>query len=188
MLCTLLSVWHVELRGEMNVILILRGKPGIGKTTVCQRIFEKHNVDGFITKEVRRGSRRIGFDIFLIKTKERIPLARETDTKRMVGKYEVFVENLDKVIFLLENMEKTEDTIIIDELGKMESLSKRFVSWVMEIPKRWKNVILTAPSKDIPILREFLNRWKEAKILWMNVENRDRMVDILMRMLRGDES
>ena len=169
------------------MIVILRGNPGVGKTTVCEKILTTLRADGFLTKEVRKNGKRVGFDIHLISTGCVLPLARKSK-KGMVGKYEVFVENLDKVIFLLENMEKTEDTIIIDELGKMESLSKRFVNWIMEIPKRWKNVILTAPSKDIPILREFLNRWKEAKILWMNVENRDRMVDTLLGMLRGDES
>ena len=167
------------------MILILRGRPGVGKTTVCERIAKVLTVDGFITKEIRMEGKRVGFEIHLLKTGDVIPLARRSSRKRMVGRYEVFVENLDRVVELLESAEKIEETIIIDELGKMESMSNKFVDWVLKVPKRWKKVVLTAPSKDIPILVEFLNVWKDSKMMWLNENNRMDVLRKVIEILRG---
>ncbi|XP_034941355.1 cancer-related nucleoside-triphosphatase homolog [Chelonus insularis] len=63
--------------------ILLTGPPGIGKTTICKKIFEKaqgskHSIDGFYTEEVRSENRtRIGFDVVPLKQPvNRVPLAR----------------------------------------------------------------------------------------------------------------
>jgi Predicted nucleotide kinase len=55
----------------------ITGQPGSGKTTLVTLIVEKLrfegiNIDGIITKEIKEGGARTGFQILDIKTKIRV--------------------------------------------------------------------------------------------------------------------
>ncbi|XP_026949935.1 cancer-related nucleoside-triphosphatase isoform X5 [Sagmatias obliquidens] len=60
--------------------VFLTGPPGVGKTTLIQKVSEVLKssgvpVDGFYTEEVRQGGRRIGFDVVTL-SGTRGPLSR----------------------------------------------------------------------------------------------------------------
>ncbi len=48
----------------------ISGMPGVGKTTLCKKIYEslknKIKIVGFLTLEKREKNKRIGFEIFLL--------------------------------------------------------------------------------------------------------------------------
>ncbi|HIP92720.1 MAG TPA: nucleoside triphosphatase, partial [Thermotoga sp.] len=80
------------------MIVVLRGKPGVGKTTLVSKIIKGIRAVGFYTKEIRNSQgRRIGFDIVLHNGKI-FKLARKVEGEPKIGKYRVFVEELEKAL------------------------------------------------------------------------------------------
>ncbi|XP_014607796.1 PREDICTED: cancer-related nucleoside-triphosphatase [Polistes canadensis] len=181
--------------------VLLTGPPGIGKTTVCMNIasiLEKQNrtLDGFYTEEVRgvNGS-RIGFDIVIIKDKEkRIPLARtelsqQEFSKHRIGNYHVFVDNFEK--FVLPVIKTDTDILLIDEIGKMEMCSKKFHDEIYNIffnsPNKKTFIIATIPQKHkiprFPVIFQKLHEDKRFKIINVNLANRNNLPNEIVSML-----
>ncbi len=129
----------------MNLILKLKsrilitGPPRCGKSTLILKLINYYSnkiIYGFLTPEVLKDGKRIGFDIKDIFSGKKSPLARigNYNTRYNLGKYRIFIEELDKYIFnskFIEN--KKVDLIIIDEIGKMELFSKKFQEFINDI-------------------------------------------------------
>ncbi|MGC8838649.1 MAG: nucleoside-triphosphatase [Anaerolineae bacterium] len=117
--------------------MLLTGRPGIGKTTVIMRFLQRvpsRRCRGFYTQECRDGSRRVGFLVITL-TGDCTLFAHEAFPRRYtVGKYGVDVEAFeDLVLPELEAQGEAVDLIILDEIGKMESLSLRFQKAVWQV-------------------------------------------------------
>ncbi|KAL2744659.1 nucleoside-triphosphatase THEP1, partial [Vespula maculifrons] len=179
--------------------VLLTGPPGIGKTTVCMNIasiLEKQNrtFNGFYTEEVRgENGSRIGFDIVLIKDKEkRIPLAR-TDRNRLsqqqfskyrVGNYHVFVNNFENSV--LPVIKTDVDILLIDEIGKMELYSKKFYDEVFDIffgSQNKKTYIVATIPQMHKVPQRFLTLFQKlhednrCKVINVNRQNRNNLLN-----------
>ncbi len=155
--------------------IAVTGRPGIGKTTLCLKVYDrlkdKLEISGFITKEVRERSRRIGFKIVDLKTSREVWLAKVGDGRVKVGKYAVFVDNLERVI---DNLDTNADLIIIDEVGPMELKSRKFVDFMSELLNR-DNLLVTVHYKSRHWLVEKIR--SEFKTYVLDEENRDRVAE-----------
>ncbi|ADC65462.1 protein of unknown function DUF265 [Ferroglobus placidus DSM 10642] len=166
--------------------IALTGRPGIGKTTACLKIFEKlkdeMKISGFVTKEVREKGRRIGFKLVNLESGEESWLAKVGEGKVKVGKYAVFVENLEK---FLDEISLDSDLIIIDEVGPMELKSEKFVKFVENLLRK-DNVIFTIHYKACHrILDEIRRRFK---VITLTEENRNKAVEEVVEIVRGRKS
>ena len=169
-----------------RMLVVLTGKPSSGKTTSVEMIIERLGGVGFLTREVREGKRRIGF---VIETSwgEKLWLARVGyDSKFRVGRYGVFIDNVDKVSRKLRDLLKASKLVYIDEIGKMEMKSKEFEGLVEEILKMKVDSILTIPIVDFhPIVARIR---KEADLL-IDAEDywnrRDELVEIVLERIEG---
>jgi len=157
--------------------IAVTGKPGIGKTTLCLKVYQKLKdkikVDGFITKEVRDRGIRIGFKIVDLKSGEEFWLAKVGIGKVKVGKYVVFVENVDR--FADKIREFKGDLIIVDEVGPMELKSERFIEAVNELVDSRENLLFTVHYKSKHWLVEKIR--KNFKLYVLNEENRNKIAD-----------
>jgi len=87
-----------------------------------------YTVGGMISREVREGGTRIGFEILDLASSRRRWLAHiNQKTGPKVGKYRVNIEDLNTVgaQAIIEAVEKCE-LIVIDEIGPMELVSEKF--------------------------------------------------------------
>ncbi|MGB5910719.1 MAG: NTPase [Promethearchaeia archaeon] len=131
--------------------ILITGPPRCGKSTLISKLIEFYSkknfkIKGFLTPEVREKSRRIGFDIAEISSDIRFPFARIGDSKSKykLGKYSVFIDEFEKVISNLENLDFEQvDLMIIDEIGKMELFSKKFQNFIINIFQGESNIIAT---------------------------------------------
>lgn len=169
--------------------LILFGLPRSGKTTLIEYLFDylssqtfPFSLTGFITKELRKNGERIGFDLVYLKDKTfKLPLARETnklpksEAKRpKVGKYAVFMENLEKFVEILEKEIHSQQNLLlfIDEIGKMESFSEKFINFLSQLLEKNFKIIATLGKGDHPLLKAWKNK-KEALYIEVTQENRN---------------
>jgi nucleoside-triphosphatase len=169
------------------VKVALTGRPGIGKTTAVKRVVEllSGRAEGFWTEEVRRGGRRWGFKVVRTDGVE-CPLASvEGNSPYRVGRYRVFVDEFERcaVPFLRELLIKKPYLTVIDEVGKMELLSKEFENLCRRVLEEDGNFLITLPLKNFhPLISEFKRRFK---VIHLTLENRDKVPLEIVRILEG---
>ncbi|XP_074752847.1 cancer-related nucleoside-triphosphatase isoform X2 [Athene noctua] len=116
--------------------VFLTGPPGVGKTTLIQKVTQALKssgipIDGFYTEEVREGGRRTGFDVVTLSGK-RGPLSRvssDSSTSRReyrVGQYVVDLVSFEQLVLpMLRNVSKeNRNSILQDILAAVESCRK----------------------------------------------------------------
>ena len=87
-----------------------------------------------------KDGKRSGFDVVTVDGKEVAPLARLTNSTRnqtgpRVGQYSVNVAAFEEIALrsLNDDMLRGASLVVVDEVGKMESFSKRFEARVRQI-------------------------------------------------------
>lgn len=135
----------------MNSKILITGPPRSGKSTLIKKILKyyenkERTLHGFVTPEVRKGNKRIGFNILNVYSKKIYKLARKEnyDSAYNLGSYSVFIKEFEEMLDEFEEEPKRkEDIIIIDEIGKMELFSKRFQQIIRTLFKSSKTIIGT---------------------------------------------
>ncbi|GMQ90266.1 MAG: hypothetical protein BMS9Abin10_0623 [Gammaproteobacteria bacterium] len=127
-------------------VLLLTGPPGIGKTAAIRRVAEGlagRRLGGFYTDEIRVQGQRQGFRLLTFDGRETvIAHIRHPKTYR-VGKYGVDVSAIDAIVEGALGLDEQIDLYLIDEIGKMECLSRRFVSAMGKVLQVDKPVVAT---------------------------------------------
>jgi len=172
----------IEIHGAVGLsrIILLTGRPGIGKTTVLLRIVDelkKRNllVDGFVSREFREHGRRVGFKIISLSDGREGWLAHvRQPTGPRIGKYKVCIEDLESIgvdaIFRAIDMA---DVVVIDEIGPMELLSRRFRRAVHEAFNSRKVILGTIHYR---IRSSFISEFRDKMdiaVIEVTMENRD---------------
>lgn len=173
---------------EGKRIVAITGRPGIGKTTIFVRVFEKlqrdgFKITGFVCPEVRRGGRRIGFLIRSLDGKLERWLARidGCDGPR-VGRYYTCMEAVDVASHVLRQLPSA-DLVMIDEIGPMELKLPGIRSVIMEALRSNKPGIYVVHERlRDPEIEKILSR--EACIYTVTLENRDKLPEEVYQAAR----
>lgn len=171
--------------------LLLTGKPGVGKTTLVERVLDQLggslDLAGFTTTEVRGPDKqRQGFLIVTVGG-EQAELARVGYRSPVrVGRYGVNVEAFEQLA-LPELAHRDVDLIVIDEIGKMECTSNRFCRAVEDALQAPINVLATLGVGRLPFLQAMRER-PDVELVTLTERNRDALVAELcacLQKLRG---
>jgi nucleoside-triphosphatase len=163
-------------------VLLLTGNPGVGKTTVLAKTVDAvkmrgFSVGGMISREVREGGRRVGFEILDLGSGRRGWLAHVNQRAGpQVGKYRVNIEDLDSIgaKAIAGAMEKR-GVIVIDEVGPMELFSEKFKEATRKALESRKPVLAVVHWKARDrLVREAKNR-EDAEMFTVTRENRDKL-------------
>jgi nucleoside-triphosphatase len=146
-------------------VLLLMGVPGIGKTTVIRRVAARlkgRRLGGFYTDEIREQGDRRGFRLVGFDGTERIVAHVDFPKVHRVGKYGVDVEAIDVAADRL-GLDPAE-IYLIDEIGKMECLSDRFVGGMRALLAGPQPVVATVSLHGSGFIEEVKRR--EGAVMW----------------------
>jgi nucleoside-triphosphatase len=165
--------------------ILLSGPPQCGKTTVVRRVAEcfPGRVSGFYTQEVRERGRRVGFEIVTLDG-ERAWLSHvDFPGPHRVGKYGVNLENLHRVALPAMEARPGVDLIVVDEIGKMECLSRRFIDAMERLWAAPAPLLATVAQKGGGYIQK-IKEMPDALLLTVTPANRDDLPGRLLNLLR----
>jgi nucleoside-triphosphatase len=168
--------------------LLLTGKPGVGKTTVIQKILSRlgRAASGFTTQEIRRGGLRVGFSIRAVDTGQEGVLAHvDIRSSCRVGKYGVDVDEMERVgVSALRRAIVSGNLIVMDEIGRMENYCSAFQRAVGDALDAHGDVLGTLQMRSTPFL-DGIRRRPDVMVRQVTEQNRDRLPAQLAAFLEG---
>lgn len=157
--------------------ILLTGLPGCGKTTTVMQIIaslDPRKVTGFYTQEIRQNDTRKGFGWARLDGADGILAHIDIKGPFRVGKYGVDVTGFEKSVVPILDAEKTgAELFVLDEIGKMECLSEKFVGAVRRLFASDKSVLATVAQKGGGLIREVKN-YPGAKLFNLTRQTRDK--------------
>lgn len=164
--------------------ILLTGPPQCGKTTVVQRVvaaFPGHAA-GFYTREVRRAGRRLGFEIVTLDGKKAWLSHVDFPGPHRVGKYGVNLENLHRLALPALELVPGIDLIVVDEIGKMECLSSRFVAALERLWAAPVSLLLTVAEKGGGYMEKVKEK-PHSILITVTPRNREELPERILEIL-----
>jgi len=169
-----------------SVKILLTGLPGCGKTTAVMSILarlDRKKVAGFYTQEIRERGVRKGFRWKSLDGAEGTLAHVDIRGPRRVGKYGVDVAGFEKSVVPILNIDRTGAKLfVIDEIGKMECYSEKFVVAIYRLFDSDRSVLATVAQKGTGLISEVKNH-PAAKLFNLTRQNRDKTVAEISQMV-----
>ncbi len=165
-----------ESRENKPHVLLITGAPGIGKTTVLRRAADalKHRgLRGFYTEEIREDRERRGFRLVSFDGAAHILANVDFPKRHRVGKYGVDVTVLDDAAQLLRP-DSDARVYLVDEIGKMDCLSERFIAAMHVLLSGHTPVVATIGARGGDFIAE-VKRRSECELWEVTHMNRDEL-------------
>jgi nucleoside-triphosphatase len=169
--------------------LLIEARPGAGKTTAVSRLAERLSdagvaLSGFLTREMRDGRRRVGFEIETFDGQRGLLAHVDIKGPLRVGRYGVDLEEFERLA--LPALKAPRDgVVLIDELGKMELASERFREGVRALFQSPVPIAATVHTARHPFT-DALKRSPDVSTIRLSAANRDRLPnEVAERLLAG---
>ncbi len=167
--------------------ILITGLPGVGKTTLIHTLVERLpelRPAGFYTEEIRdtHGIRE-GFRLVTLCGRQLILSHIRHAGPYRVGRYGVDIEGFECLLEELDLRDSLAPLIIIDEIGKMECFSRRFIDNVTLLLDGPKTLVATIARKGEGFIKQVKQR-PDCRLVTITRENRDRLPDELVRELQ----
>lgn len=167
----------------MTVNWLLTGLPGIGKTTVVESVIARmpgFTTTGFVTREIRCEDSRTGFEVVDTAGRRQLLASITLPSRPRVGRYGVDLKGFERFIEAIPFQSSETDLILIDEIGKMECLSKVFRRLVAGLLGRPVPVLATVARYGGGLI-EAVKRRPDIILREVRRANRSRLPDELAR-------
>jgi nucleoside-triphosphatase len=165
--------------------ILLTGPPQCGKTTVVQKVVAlwPGRAAGFYTREVRQAGIRLGFEIVTLEGDVALLSHVDFPGPYRVGKYGVNLENFHRVALPALEVGPGVDLIVVDEVGKMECLSARFVAALEGLWRQPVPLLVTVAEKGGGYITAI--KAKPGKtLITVTPANRDELPAQILALLR----
>jgi nucleoside-triphosphatase len=166
--------------------ILLTGLPGCGKTTAIIRIYQELKnvkVAGFYTQEIRENNVRKGFRWNRLDGTAGLLAHVDIKGTFKVGKYGVAVAGFEESVVPILDIEQTDaELFILDEIGKMECMSEKFVAAVRRLFCSDKSVLATVALKGRGLISEVKN-YPNAKLFRLGRDCNEKSIAEILQIL-----
>jgi nucleoside-triphosphatase len=168
---------------------LITGLPGVGKTTLIRELAKRlaeFDPAGFYTEEIRneRGIRE-GFRLVTLCGRQLVLSHICQPGPYRVGRYGVDVAGFERLLAELDLSHAQSQLIIVDEIGKMECLSRRFANEVSALLDSPKTLIATIALKGEGLIRRVKDR-PDCRLFMITKENRDRLLSEISDLVQDN--
>ncbi len=156
--------------------LLFTGLPGCGKSTLIEKLIKELDkpVCGFFTREIRQGKRRVGFSITTLDGRSGV-LAREgLYSTHRIGRYGVCIEDIEQIAVESMTPRMEEEIVVVDEIGKMECMSKLFRGALIALLDSDHHVIGSVALRGNPFIED-IKRRDDVLVIKVTDKNRDKL-------------
>jgi nucleoside-triphosphatase len=161
---------------------LITGKPGVGKTTVVQKVIDRMGpvrIAGFFTTEIRPRRSRLGFQLQGLNGRRRTLAHVDLESPYRVGKYGVDTAGFEAFLETLDLLNPEVGLIVIDEIGKMELFSSRFRTLVSDALNSETPLLASVPLKGGVFIREIKQR-SDVHLVEVTPGNRDHLPETIL--------
>jgi len=166
--------------------ILLTGLPGCGKTTAIMKVIAGLDcafTAGFYTEEILENNTRKGFRWKLLDGAGGTLAHVDIKGRFKVGKYGVDIAGFEKEIVPILNAERTgTELFVIDEIGKMECFSEKFVAAMRRLFASDKSVLATVARKGTGLISEVKNH-PGTQLFNLTRENREKTIGEITQIL-----
>ncbi|MDH4194628.1 MAG: nucleoside-triphosphatase [Nitrospirota bacterium] len=162
--------------------ILLTGLPGVGKTTVIKQLADSltaHHPEGFFTQEIREHGIRKGFELVTLDGRRQLLAHVNLPGPFRVGRYGVDLAGFEKLLKTIDLPHSPSGVVILDEIGKMECLSQRFMQEVEALLASSKIVIATVALKGEGFPAKVKHR-PDCLVVTVTLHNRSTLADTLL--------
>lgn len=149
-------------------------------------IIEKLNCKkaaGFYTQEIRKGDERKGFGWTRLDGATGILAHVDIKGRFKVGKYGVDVAGFEESVVPVLDIEQNDaELFVIDEIGKMECLSGKFVAAVRRLFSSDRSVLATVAQKGGGRISQ-VKQMPGARLFNLTRQNRDQTITEILQIL-----
>lgn len=165
--------------------ILLTGVPGCGKTTLLRKLahaLPRFRPAGFYTEEIRIQGQRKGFRLIGFDGSTSFLAHVDLRGGPRVGKYGVDVQAFENFLEV-QKLDRVETPLVfIDEIGKMECLSPRFIELVRVLLRSPKTVVATVAFQGHGLITEVKQR-PDVMLIGVDARNRDLLAGTLPRQI-----
>jgi len=156
--------------------ILFTGPPGCGKTTLIKRIVQELQTPstGFFTQEIREKGKRVGFTINTLAGKEALLAHINVSGQYRVGRYGVVIESIDSVAVPSMIPKTPNESVVVDEIGKMECFSSLLRKTVLDVLDMPNVVIGTISLRGGQFIKEIKDH-SDVLVIEMSEMNRDEL-------------
>ncbi len=159
----------------MRPRILLTGPPGCGKTTVVKAVAAilRGGAAGFYTEEVRDpAGERTGFRVISLRGGRGTLARKGPGPGPRVGSYRVDVKDFERVA-LPSLAPEAHGVLLIDEIGKMECCSERFVRSAGQAFESDAAFLATIPLRGAGAFVESVRRRPDVETILVTPANRE---------------
>jgi nucleoside-triphosphatase len=166
--------------------LLLTGTPGSGKSTAIRKLAAllDRRPRGFYTEEIREDGERQGFRLVAFDGAKAVIAHVDFPKTHRVSKYGVDVAAIDQACEKTLVPSRGDEFYLVDEIGKMECLSERFVARMRGLLDSGLTVVASVASRGGGFIAE-VKRREDCELWTLTRGNRDAMPQRMLEWMRA---